>query len=62
MNLVPGDKVVFYPCDQCGYRATHKSHLLTHVKSKHEGVKYPCDHCDLGNKEEFFIDTFEIKT
>ena len=30
-----------FPCDQCDYKATQKSSLLTHIKSKHEGVKFP---------------------
>ena len=33
-------------CDQCDFKATYKSNLLTHIKSIHEGVKYPCDQCD----------------
>ena len=33
-------------CDQCGYKASQKRTLSTHIKSKHEGVKFPCDQCD----------------
>ena len=39
-------------CDQCEYKgllclaATWRTILLTHIKSKHEGVNYPCDQCD----------------
>ena len=25
---------------------TQKGHLLSHIKSRHEGVKFPCDQCD----------------
>ena len=32
--------------DQCDYKATQKGHLLTHIKSIHEGVKFPCAQCD----------------
>ena len=32
-------------CDQCDYKATTKSTLVTHMKSIHEGVTYPCEQC-----------------
>ena len=31
---------VKYSCDQCDYEDTKKGNILTHIKSKHEGVKY----------------------
>ena len=37
---------VKFACDQCDYKATWKSHLLTHIKSIHEGLKIHCDQCD----------------
>ena len=30
----------------CDGRFTHKVHLTTCKKSKHEGIKYYCDQCD----------------
>ena len=43
---MPNLKSLGYPCDQCDYKATQKAHLLRHLKSKHEGIKYPYDQCD----------------
>ena len=31
---------------QCEYAATTLGHLKIHVKSKHEGVRYPCSQCE----------------
>ena len=33
-------------CDHCDYKTNSRGTLFTHVKSKHEGVKFPCDQCD----------------
>ena len=33
-----------YLCDQCEYSGC-KQALYQHQKSKHEGIKYPCDPC-----------------
>ena len=37
-----------YTCDrdQCGYEAKKKSILTRHIKLRHEGVKYVCNHCN----------------
>ena len=35
-----------FSCDQCDYKATQKSSLVTHIKLKHKGVVFPCDQCD----------------
>ena len=35
-----------YACDQCDNQFTQKSHLTTHIQSKHEGIKNVCDQCD----------------
>ena len=32
---------VKFPCSQCEYKATEKGKLLRHIKSIHEGVKFP---------------------
>ena len=32
-------------CDQCEYTGSRKA-LYKHRRSKHEGIRYPCDHCD----------------
>ena len=33
-------------CPECGAEFTAKSSMVTHYRSKHEGVKYPCNQCD----------------
>ena len=33
-------------CNKCVYKATTKVDLLHHIKSIHEGVKFPCNQCD----------------
>ena len=38
--------IFIYSCDKCNYQATRKSHLNTHKKSVHDGVKYSCDKCN----------------
>ena len=30
-----------YPCEECDYKAAHKSSLTTHQNSVHMGKKYP---------------------
>ena len=32
--------------DGTPYKATWKSDLLKHIKSIHDGIKFPCDQCD----------------
>ena len=32
-------------CSQCEFKATSKAHLQIHVKSIHEGQKFPCTQC-----------------
>ena len=45
-------EMVWYPCDKlvasshCDYHATSKSSRGKHIKSVHEGIKYPCPQCD----------------
>ena len=31
---------------QCDFKATLERNLFTHIKSFHEGVKFPCDQCN----------------
>ena len=33
-------------CPECGAVFTQKSNMVTHYRSKHEGIKYPCNQCD----------------
>ena len=33
-------------CNECGKQFSYKAGLYTHKKSIHEGLKYPCDHCN----------------
>ena len=35
-----------YHCENCNYASKYKHNLNKHVKSIHEGVKYPCSDCD----------------
>ena len=35
-----------YKCNQCGYQASLKHHLVRHQKSIHEKEKYKCNQCD----------------
>ena len=44
-------------CDKCDYRATWKTHLFSHTKSKHKGVKYPCGQCDDNATNKWSIDS-----
>lgn len=41
-------EIVCHECNKCDYKdkATWKSNLSTHMKSRHEGVKFPCYQCD----------------
>ena len=33
-------------CPECGKVYVQRQHMLAHFRSKHEGVKYPCNQCD----------------
>ena len=33
-------------CPECGARFAFRHGMMSHYRSKHEGVKYPCNHCD----------------
>ena len=35
-----------YICDQCGYKATLKGNLKTHIDSVYGLMQYSCDQCD----------------
>jgi len=39
-------------CDRCSYQTNRKTHLNAHVKSMHEGVRYPCDSCEYRAKSK----------
>ena len=34
-----------HPCPKCDHVATQAGNLLTHMKNKHEGIKFECDEC-----------------
>ena len=34
-----------YYCKECGKQMMNKSNLNTHVRSVHDGIKYPCGQC-----------------
>ena len=44
-----------YPCGQCSYKAKEKGHLLTHVRSKHEGLRFPCDQCENKATQKYIL-------
>ena len=33
-------------CTYCDYKVSKNSSLREHIKSVHEGIKYPCDQCE----------------
>ena len=33
-------------CPECGAVFTQRHNMLAHYRSKHEGIKYPCNQCD----------------
>ena len=35
-----------YDCNLCDYKDTQQSHLITHIKSVHEGLRYDCNICN----------------
>ena len=35
-----------YPGFHCEFAASRADRLKSHIKNKHEGVRYPCDQCD----------------
>ena len=41
------------PCNKCDYIATFRGNLLQHLKSRHEGVEFPCDKC---------VKTYKVKS
>ena len=43
---MPHEIVDMVICKQCDYKPTRKEHLLRHIKSIHEGVKFPCEQCN----------------
>ena len=34
-----------FPCTSCDFKAKRKAHLMTHTKSVHEGLRFPCEIC-----------------
>ena len=34
-----------YNCKECGRKMMNRSSLNTHIRSIHEGIKYPCGQC-----------------
>ena len=36
-----------YSCEDCDFKASRRSDLVWHKKSKHEGVVYECSNCEL---------------
>ena len=36
-----------FTCEECKLEFKYKQSLVQHIRSKHEGVKYSCDTCEL---------------
>ena len=46
-NMIQQDAEKIYSCGECNFQTRHNSsHLKYHIRSKHEGIRYPCDQCD----------------
>ena len=39
-------------CPECGAVFTQKGSMVKHYRSKHEGIKYPCNQCDYKAKQK----------
>ena len=39
-------------CPECGAEFTTKGSMVTHYRSKHEGIKYSCNQCDYQGTEK----------
>ena len=46
-----------FGCDQCQSQFTRRDNLLTHIKSKHEGVKYECNQCEYKFTQQSSLNT-----
>ena len=33
-------------CEQCTYVSLSQNSLKNHVETVHDGIRYPCDHCN----------------
>ena len=44
-TLIPNDNKSTQ-CPECGAEYKQRGHMLLHYRSKHEGVRYPCNQCD----------------
>ena len=44
-SLIPDNRKP-YNCQKCEYQSNHKEHIKRHIRSIHEGIKYPCQQCD----------------
>ena len=39
-------KLKSYICQECGFQTYRRDNLKQHILSIHEGIKYPCPHCE----------------
>ena len=39
-------------CPECGKEFNRKDNMVTHYRSKHEDIKYPCNQCDYQAKTQ----------
>ena len=44
-------------CPKCNAVFTQRKSMLKHVRSKHEGVKYPCSQCDYSATTQYHLKT-----
>ena len=43
-------------CPECGKVYTTKGDMRKHYRSKHEGIKYPCNQCDYQATQQNFLE------
>ena len=44
-----------YPCNNCSYNGTRKSHLKRHIEGQHLGIKYKCKFCEYSGKTSGYL-------
>ena len=48
-----------YPCNECSYNGTRKSHLKRHIEGQHLGIKYKCNYCEYSGKTLAYLKVHE---
>ena len=55
------ETVISHQCEQCDYKTKYSFDLNKHVKSIHEGVRYPCELCDYKATQKGNLRTHKLK-